>query len=112
MILSVIAPLPNAAKERHTGLMPGAGQNGVLALWTVYSEEIEGFVMGVGQSEGNDNVSGAQVEGTGEGLLQPELLQFYLTAFLLFILKLDGLVGFVFDGRACSTMLKFYLRPH
>ena len=61
-------------------------------------------MVGVDQSEGHHDVSGAYVECSAERLLQPELLELHLATFLLLVLKLDG--------RAGATVLKLNLATH
>ena len=68
--------------------------------------------MGVEQSHGNDNVSGADVGPACETLLQPELLQFHLAAFLGFCLPLAALLVFLFHGGSGAGVLKLNLSTH
>ena len=89
--------------------MPSTGQNGVLALRTVDCEEVERFVIGVGQSERHYNMAGTNVQKTSERLLNPELFKFNLTTALLLLLKLNGLFCFVFYSRTGTAMLEFNL---
>ena len=42
--------------------MPSAWQDSVLALRTVYGEEVEGFVISIGQTYRHNDVSGTDVE--------------------------------------------------
>ena len=51
----------------------------------------------------------ANVGETSERLLNPELLQLNLASALLLLLKLDGLLCLVFDGRTSAAVLKLDL---
>ena len=89
--------------------MPCTRQDGVLALWTVYGEEIERLVVGIGQANGHHNMSNAYIGKSAKRLLNPKLLKLYLASALLLLFKLDGLLSLVFNGRACAAMLKLDL---
>ena len=68
--------------------------------------------MGVDQAKRYHNMTGSHVESTAECLLKPKLFQLHFAAFLGLMFKLNGLVGFIFNGRTRATMLKFNLRSH
>ena len=69
--------------------------------------------MGIVQaSDGNNYMAYPQVEGAGEGLLEPELLQFHFAAFFYFRLPFTRLGEFLFDGRSRSGMLELNLGLH
>ena len=89
--------------------MPCTRQDGVLALWTVYGEEVERLVVGVCQAYRHHNVANADIGKSAKRLLNPELLKLYLAAALLLLLKLNGLLGLVFYGRTGAAVLKLDL---
>ena len=92
--------------------MPGGGEDGVLALRTIHREIVQRLVLRVVQSYGHDDMSELQVDSLGELLVDPELLQFHLTAFLLLILPFGSLVGLVLNGRAGACMFELNLCSH
>ena len=62
--LSLITELLITAKERHTRLMPSTGQDGVLALRTVNSKEIQWFVVSIVQAYRHHDMSEAEIGRT------------------------------------------------
>ena len=61
---------------------------------------------------GHYEVSHADVCPFGERLLNPELLQLYLAAFLLLAFPLCSFIGFVFYGTAGTGVFELYLGTH
>ena len=108
----LIFQLAAASPERKTRIVPGRGEDGVLALRTIHREIVQRLVLRVVQSYGHDDMSELQVGSLRELLVDPELLQFHLTTFLLLILPFGSLVGLVLDGRAGTGMFELDLRSH
>ena len=73
----IVTEVAGMAPERNAGLMPCAGENGVLAFGTIDGEEIERLMVGVGQTYGHDDMAGTYVGETSERLLNP-LAELYL----------------------------------
>ena len=96
--LQLILHLTVTAPEGDARIVPRRWQDGVLALRTIDSEIIQGFVMGVVKAYGYDNVTELQVGGLRKAFVNPELLEFHLTAFLLFVFPFGSLIGFVLNG--------------
>ena len=108
--LHLVLELADIPPETHTGLMPGRRKDRVLTLGTVDREEVERLMVGVVQTDGHDDMTEAQVQGAAEGLLQPELFELHLTAFLRLALPFAAFLVFALIGRAGAAMLKLNLR--
>ena len=108
--LGLVAEIAVATPETHTGLVPGAGQYGVLTLRTGHSEKVQRLVVGIVQTHRHHNVAGPDVGMLTERLLNPELLQFHLAAFLGLLLPLAAFLVFLLVGDAGAAVLKLYLR--
>ena len=101
-----------ASPEADARVVPRGGEHRVLALGAVDGEEVERLVVGVVQSHGHDNVPQLHVGPVGETLVEPELLDFHLSAFLYLVLVFAALVVFHFDGRTRARVLKLYFGAH
>ncbi len=110
--LCLVAEIARASPETDTSLMPCTRQNGVLSLRTVDREEVKRFVIGVGQSERHDDMTGTDVGKAAERLLKPELLKFDFTALFSLKFVFDSLFCLVLNGLSGTSVLKFYLRSH
>ena len=108
--LQLVFHLAIASPEADACIMPRRGQNGVLALRTVDGEIVQGLVMGIVQTYRDDNVAELQVGSLREPLVDPQLLEFDLATFLLFVFPFSRFVGLVLNGRTCTRMLEFDLR--
>ena len=108
--LQLIFHLAIAAPEADARIMPLRWQDGVLALRTVDGEIVQRLMVGIVQAYGHDNMTELQVGSLRKALVDPQLLEFHLTAFLLFIFPFSSLVGLVLNGRARTRMLEFNLR--
>ena len=107
--LCLITEVFVTSPERDTCLVPGGREDGVLTLRAVDREEIEGFVMGIVQTDRYDDVSCTDVCPFGERLLNPELLQLYLTAFLCLLFPFSAFLVLFLIGDAITTMLELNL---
>ena len=107
--LHLIAPVFLTPPERDTCLMPGTGQDGVLAFRTIDRKKLQRLVMGIGESYRDYDMTGLDIGPARKGLLNPELLQLYLTTLLGLLFPFCKLVGLQFLCRARSAMLKLYL---
>ena len=92
--------------------MPSAGQYGVFSLRTVNAEGFVGSVVVVGHADGNNDVSGTDIEGIAERLLYPELLEGYFTTTLYFLFELAGFLGLLLDGSFNTAMFELYFGTH
>ena len=95
--------------ERHTCLMPCARKNGVFTLRAIYCEEVQRLMIGICQTYRHYNMSGTDIGKTSKRLLNPELLKLYLATAFLLLLKLNGFLGLIFNGRTRAAMLKLNL---
>ena len=66
--------------------------------------------MGVVQAYGHDDMAHLNIKRARELLVDPELFQLHLAAFLLFQFPFGGFVGLVLNGRASAGVLELYLR--
>ena len=55
--------------------MPGGGENGCFSLRTIDTEEVDGLVMCIGQSDRYNQMTGTHVEGWMDQLGQMELFK-------------------------------------
>ena len=108
--LCLIAEIARAAKKADSCLVPCGGQYGVFAFRTVNREEVQWLMMGIVQAHRHDDMSETQVGCTREGLLNPELLEFHLAAFLYFLFPFAAFLVFFLVGQSVAAMLKFYFR--
>ena len=60
--LGFVAEVAMTSPHRNSRLVPGTRQDSVLAFRTVYGEEVEGFVISIGQTYRHYDVSGTDVE--------------------------------------------------
>ena len=88
--------------------MPSAGQKSRLAFWTNCPEEVHGFVMGVGQSDGYYLMSCSNHKMIIQSVGYMELFQCNLTAFfhLCLVFAVFGILYLV--GIAGSSGLEFH----
>ena len=108
--LSLITPVLQTSPKGKSHLVPSVGHDGSLTLWTIDSEELVGFVIGVGVTYWHDNLSSLDVElAVPEFLVDPELLDVHFTAFLHFGLVFSGLLCFYLNCGTSPAMLKLYL---
>ena len=107
--LCLIAEFAITSEERETCLMPRGGHDDVLALGTIYREEVEGLVVGIVQAYGHHDMACADVGGLGEGLLNPELLEFHLAAFFHFLFPFAAFLVFLLVCEAVAAVLELYL---
>ena len=110
--LYFIPEIARTAPETDAGVVPGAGQYGCLALRTVDGEEVERFVVGVGETHGNDKVAHADFGPAGKRLLYPELLQFHFASLLGLLLPFAGFLELFLNGSSGPTVLKLNLARH
>ena len=108
----LILQLPAASPEGKTRIVPGGGEDGVFTLGAIHREIVQWLVLCVVQSYGHNDMSELHVGRLGELLVDPELLQFHLTTFLLLILPFGSLVSLVLNGRAGACMFELNLRSH
>ena len=64
--LCLVAELTALSPETDTGLVPGAGQNGVFSFRTINSKEIQWLVIGICQTYRYDDVSSLDVSPSTE----------------------------------------------
>ena len=107
--LHLIAEAPGASPQRDACVVPRRRQDGVLALGTIDGEKVERLVVGVVQAYRHHDVPYLNIKRARELLVDPELLQLYLAAFLLLAFPLGSLVGFVLDGAASAGVFKLHL---
>ena len=107
--LCLVAEIFVTSPERNTRLMPCRRQNGVLALMTINSEEIQGLMVGIIQSDGHYDVTNTDVSPFVERLLNPELLEFNFTTFLGLLFPFTTFFVFFLIGNTVAPMFKFYL---
>ena len=108
--LRLVTELPVTAEERHTRLVPRRGQDGVLTLRTIDGEEVQRFVVGVVQTDRHHDMPEAEIGCTRKGLLNPELLQLHLAAFLGLLFPLAAFLVFLLVGQTGATVLELNLR--
>ena len=89
--------------------MPGARQNGILALRTIDGEEVEWFMVRIVQTYWYHDMTKTEISRTRKSLLNPELLEFYLSAFLCFLFPLATFLVFLLVGKACTAMFELNL---
>ena len=104
--LRLITPGSRLSPEAYSRVVPGGRENCVFSFRPVYGEKVEGLVGIVQASHGNHKMAHPQIEGVGEGLLEPELLQFHLASFLYLGLPFTCLGEFLFYGRTRSRVLE------
>ena len=93
--------------------MPGIWQDSGLTLRTIDGKELIGFVIGIAITHRYDNLTCLDIELTSsERLVNPELLDVYLTAFLHFCLIFASLLGLYLYSSTIATMLELNLRTH
>ena len=68
--------------------------------------------MGVGEAYGHYYMSDTDICPACKRLLNPELLQLHLAAFLGFLFPFAGLFKLFLNGTACSAVLKLNLARH
>ena len=107
-----VAPGAGAAPEADASVVPGGGKDGVFAFGAVHGEEIQRLVRVVQAAHGHHQVADADVQLRGEALLDPELFQFHLAAFLDLGLPLARLGELFLHGGAGAGMLEFDLGLH
>ena len=66
--------------------------------------------MGIVQTYWNNNMAKAQIGCTRKGLLNPELLKFYLTTLLSLLFPFAAFLNFFLVGNAGSSVFELYLR--
>lgn len=108
--LHFVAPVLGTSPKADARLVPGAGEDGGFALGTIDREEVQWLVVGIGQADGDDDVSGTDVECVAERLLNPELFQLHFAAFLHFLFPFARLLEFLFVRAAAAAMLKLDFR--
>ena len=89
--------------------MPCTGQNGILALGTIHGEEVEWFVVSIIQAYWNHDMTESDIGRARKGLLNPELLELYLSAFLCFLFPLATFLVFLLVGKASTAMFELNL---
>ena len=107
--LCLIAEILVTSPERDTRLVPCGRENGVLTLRAVDREEIEGLMMGIVQTDRYDDVSSTDVCPFGERLLDPELLQLNLSAFLRLLFPFSAFLVLFLVGDTITAMLELNL---
>ena len=107
--LRLVAEVLISAPQRYARLMPRTGHDSALTLRTIDGEETQRFVMGVGQADRHHDMSCADVDGTRERFLNPELFQFYLTAFLGLLFPFSAFLVFLLVSNAVSSVLELNL---
>ena len=85
------------------------GQDGGLTLGAHRAEEVDGFVVGIGQTDRYNHVTGTNVEGRMDETRDMELLQGHFTALLQLNLAFAVLGGFQLHGLARTAGLELYL---
>ena len=108
--LRLITELSVTAKERHTRLVPCAGQNGILALRTIDGEEVEWLVMSIVQTHWYHDMTESEIGCTRKSLLNPELLQLYLATLLGLLFPFAAFLVFLLIGQTSATVFKLNLR--
>ena len=89
--------------------MPGARQNGILALRTIDGEEVEWLVMSIVQTHWYHDMTESEIGCTRKSLLNPELLQLYLATLLGLLFPLATFLVFLLVGKACTAMFELNL---
>ena len=107
-----VAPVPGTAPEADARVVPGRRQNGEFPFGPIDREILQRFMGVIETADGDHQMAGADVQGRGEALLNPELLQLHFAAFLDFSLPLAGLRELFFYGAACARVLELDLRLH
>ena len=89
--------------------MPSAGDDGGLALWARRAEEVDGLVVRIGETYGDDEMTSTDVELRDDHPSDMKLLQCDLTTFLYFrlVFAVFGVLQFV--GCTCATIFKLNL---
>ncbi len=105
----LVAPVAGAAPQADAGVVPGGGEDGEFSLRAVYGEEIERLVRVVQAAHRHHDMADSDVELRREALLDPELLQLHLAAFLDLRLPFPGFSIFLLHGGAGSGVLEFDL---
>ena len=107
--LRLVSEVFISAPQRYTRLVPRTGHDSTLTLRTIDGEETQRFVMGVSQADRHHDMSSADVDGTRERFLNPELLQLYLTTFLGLLFPFSAFFVFLLVSNAVSSVLELNL---
>ena len=109
----LIAPLvAQHAPQTDARFVPRTGQYRVLPFGTVYTEELGGGVVHVGGAYRHDDVAQAQIEGSGEALLNPKLFECDFSASFDFRFIFSGFLLFDFDGTFGAAVFKLDFGTH
>ena len=107
--LSLVTEFLVTTKERNTSLVPCAWHDGVFALRTVNSKEVKGLVVGVVKTNGNYDMTKAEIGCARECFLNPELLKLYFTTFLGLLFPLAAFLVFLLVSKTSASVLKLNL---
>ena len=111
--LVIEAAIPSAPRTEKgdTGLVPSGGQDGGFPFWSGGTKEMDRLVMGIGQANRYDQMTGTHIEGRMDQSGQVKLLDGHLATLLHLglILAILGILQLV--SRTGSTRLKLDLRP-
>ena len=100
--------LAEASEHLQAGLVPSGGQDGGFALGTTGAKEEDGLVVGIGEPDGQNQMTGTHVEGGVKRVGNMELLQGHFAALFVFHLMLVAFRAsfhFVFETHTAGFEL-------